>query len=202
VVHSAYYSIGYETLCLLLYDNLPFVERVMDISMERNRRVVEVLCEYPVAFVRLVDHVAISTGPMFRPEMLRSLWLPRTRELVAPARERGVLLEWHCCGRADWALPDVIELGFDAVDPISPECSDIYALHRQFGDRLTFIGNIAVDLLAEGTPQEVEADVAEHIRRLGESGGYVVKSGGSSPGMRAESVLAMAQAVQTYGWYE
>jgi hypothetical protein len=202
VVHSAYYSIGYEHLCLLLYDDLPFVKQVMDISMDRNRRIVEVLCRYPLSFIRLVDHVAISTGPMFQPDTLKSLWLPRTRELIAPAKEAGVLLEWHCCGQADWALPYVIELGFHAIDPIQPECSDIYAIHRRFGDELTLMGSISVDLLMSGTPEAVEINVTEMIHRLGRKGGFVLKGSGSAPGVLAENYSAMARAVQKHGGFD
>jgi hypothetical protein len=199
VVHSAYYSIGYENLCLLLYDDLQFVEQVMDLSRDRNRQIVEVLCQYPVSFIRLVDHVAISTGPMFQPRMLKSLWFSKTKDLIAPAKESGVLLEWHCCGRADWALPHVIDLGFNAIDPIQPECSDIYTIHRRFGNKLALMGSISVDLLASGTPGAVEAKVTEMIHQLGHQGGFVVKGSGSTLGIPAENYYAMARAVQEYG---
>jgi len=203
VIHNAYMALGYDRLSLLLYDDLPFVEYLMDVSMERNRQVIEMLCEYPVAFIRLVDHVSHGGGLFMRPELLERLWLPRTREMIAPAKEAGVPLEWHCCGQLEWALPRVIELGFDALDPIAPRCNDIYALHEQYGDLITFIGNIGADLLTTGTPEEVREDVFEHIRRLGFIGRYVVKAASSlTEDMPASNILAMSEAVREFGGHD
>ena len=48
------------------------------------------------------------------------------------------------------------------------------ALKSKLGDKLSFWGAIDQQhLLPNGTPEEIEADVAEKIRVLGEGGGYM-----------------------------
>ena len=40
----------------------------------------------------------------------------------------------HCCGKIDEIVPDVIELGFDVLHPIQPECMSFEDTYRQYGE--------------------------------------------------------------------
>jgi uroporphyrinogen decarboxylase len=77
-------------------------------------------------------------------------------------------------------------------------------LKNKFGDKLSFWGAIDQQhLLPNGTPEEIEADVAEKIRILGEGGGYMC-----SPAhivqvdTSMENVEAFIAAVKRHGVYE
>jgi uroporphyrinogen-III decarboxylase len=64
------------------------------------------------------------------------------------------------------------------------------------------LGNIDLNILGAGTPQEVEDEVRELIRDVGCSGGYIVTSGNSLAGyLKPENVIALSKAVQKYGQY-
>jgi len=48
-------------------------------------------------------------------------------------------------------------MGVDVLNPIQPECMDIYKLKDNFGDTLTFWGGISTQkTLPSGTPLEVK----------------------------------------------
>ena len=80
-------------------------------------------------------------------------------------------------GLLDWILPEIVNLGFCALNPIRTPPNDIYAINEQYGEKLCLIGNIDLaGSLGFGTPAEVMEDVQKHIRGLAPGGGYVVAS--------------------------
>ncbi len=83
----------------------------------------------------------------------------------------------HSCGSIVQLLPDIVEAGFDIVNPV--QCSaagmDPRTLKDRFGDKVTFWGG-GVDTqktLPFGTPDEVRREVRERIEVFGRGGGFV-----------------------------
>jgi uroporphyrinogen decarboxylase len=59
-----------------------------------------------------------------------------------------------------------------------------------------------MDLLARGTPQEVDETVRDLIRDVAPGGGYIVTSGNSlAHYVRPENAVALSEAVHKYGAY-
>ena len=79
---------------------------------------------------------------------------------------------------------------------------DIRAGKRRFGGRLCLIGNVDLNTLGMGTPQEVADEVRGLIRDVAPGGGYIISSGNSLAGyLRPENVLAMREALRLNGGY-
>ncbi len=83
----------------------------------------------------------------------------------------------HSCGAIEPLIGDLIEAGFDILNPVqlSAEGMDPRHLKRAYGDRITFWG-AAVDTqhtLPFGTPEEVRAEVLERLEILSPGGGFV-----------------------------
>jgi uroporphyrinogen decarboxylase len=111
----------------------------------------------------------------------------------------------HSDGNLTGLLPLVVEAGFAALHPIEP-CGDafsIYQVKAEFGTELCLFGNIDVSgPLSQGHPDQVMAEVREHIERLAEGGGYVVSSSHSiQNSIPPANFKAMLDAVLTYGPY-
>jgi uroporphyrinogen decarboxylase len=72
---------------------------------------------------------------------------------------------------------ELVDLGIDILNPIQwrADCMDRQNLKKQYGDRLTFHG--AMDnqhTLPFGSVEEVQGEVRENFRILGEGGGYIL----------------------------
>ena len=80
---------------------------------------------------------------------------------------------------------------------------DINAVKREFGSRLSIIGNIDLGYtLTRGTPEEVRAEVRQRIHDLAPGGGYAVASSNSVPEyVPLANFTAMRQATFEYGRY-
>ena len=70
------------------------------------------------------------------------------------------------------------------------------------GDLMCFWGNVPVQILISGTPQQVHDNVKELIDTLGDNGGLVIDgSTGIPKESKLEKVIAMTETVFEYGVY-
>jgi uroporphyrinogen decarboxylase len=77
----------------------------------------------------------------------------------------------HSDGRIDEIVPDLVEIGLTALNPVQPEVLDHAWLRSTFGSRLAFYGGVSTQtVLPGGTPAEVRAAVIACRTRLAPEG--------------------------------
>lgn len=111
---------------------------------------------------------------------------------------------FHTDGNVTPLLDDLVEIGVDVLNPVQPSAlGDLAALKAAYGDRLSFSGAIDThQVLPNGRPDDVRAEVKRRIQELGPGGGYILSSVHSIlVDVPPENVLAMADAAQEFGRY-
>jgi len=192
-------SLGMETFGVALYENRPFVEAVLDRYCDWAEVVAERACQLGFDVYVSTDDMAFKTAPFFSPAVFRDLVLPRYRKVA-----RKITLPWiiHSDGNLMPFLKDLLSLGIAGLHPNEKGAMDIRAMKRDYGHRVCLLGNVDLNLLGMGTPQEVEEEVRGLIRDIAPGGGYIVTSGNSLAAyLRPENCLALSRAVQKYGRY-
>ena len=107
----------------------------------------------------------------------------------------------HSCGAILPLLSDLIEAGFDCINPVQINAKDMHpeALKKEFGDRLVFWGG-GIDTqvtLMEGTPAQVREEVRRLCDIFGENGGYVFCSVHNlQANVPPENLFAVADAIR------
>jgi uroporphyrinogen decarboxylase len=99
---------------------------------------------------------------MLSPQLIRTLVFPRTKKLIDQAHEYGLKVIHHSCGCIYDIIPDLIDLGVDAIHPIQALAHKMEAdrLARDFGERVSFCGGVdAQNLMVNGTADEVYKEV-------------------------------------------
>ncbi|MBI5819168.1 MAG: methyltransferase [Verrucomicrobia bacterium] len=124
------------------------------------------------------DDLGMQTGPQISPAMYREFFKPRHQRLWSRAKQLApVKVMLHCCGGVRELMPDLIEAGLDAINPVQISCRgmDAAGLKKDFGRDLTFWGGgcDTRDLLPLGTPEQVRRHVLEQLRILAPGGGFV-----------------------------
>lgn len=180
------------------------------------RRVFEKQCEIGLANIEklaplLGDKVQVvfvsgtdfgtQRGPFLSPGAYRDLYKPFQKAINDTIHE---LTNWkifiHSCGSIYRLIPDLIEAGFDILNPV--QCSaaemDPVRLKKEFGDALVFWGG-GVDTqqtLPFGTPEEVYAEVRRRIELFSDHGGYVFNSiHNVQSNVPTENLLALFRAL-------
>jgi len=107
----------------------------------------------------------------------------------------------HSDGNVTRVLPDLIACGLDAFQPVEPKAMDIVAVKRKYGDRLTLLGNVDVDLL-RGSTEEIRNAVEKLMRDVAPGGGFAIGSANCIPDhVPAENYRALVEASLAFGRY-
>lgn len=195
---------GFEDFLVSIYTNREFVEALMDKCVDFYLKIIDMALDAGLTFLFLADDIAFKQGTLVEPGLFKELWLPRMQKLVKPARDAGVPIMFHSCGNVTGIFEDILmELGVDCINPIEPYSNDIFALKKQFGDKVSFSGNIDIaGPLAFGTPAEVDTEVKEHLEKLMKGGRYVLSTNHSIMNdIPLKNYDAMLNAMYKYGVY-
>jgi uroporphyrinogen decarboxylase len=203
---SVYESLGpipIQSFMLLIHDDIEFVKRIMDIQVDVQIAILEELRSYPFAFIEIADDLCDNNGFMVHPNFMMEVWHPRAAKTVKAAKSYDIPVSWHCCGKLDSVLPILVDWLIDGISPIQTSCNDIYAIKKEWGDRISLLGNMNIEgVLYNGTTADVVADTKEHIDRLSYNGGYVVQSSHSIvDAIPTENYLAMIDTVLEEGQF-
>jgi uroporphyrinogen-III decarboxylase len=134
-------------------------------------------------------------------ETYRSLFKPFQKAINDKIHElTGWKIFIHSCGAIYDLIPDLIEAGFDVLNPVQVSATgmDAKRLKAEFGKDLVFWGG-GVDTqktLPFGTPEEVYREVRERIDIFSEGGGYVFNTiHNILSNVPVENILAMFRAI-------
>jgi uroporphyrinogen decarboxylase len=159
--------------------------------------VAERVCAMGFDFYVSTDDMAHKSGPVFSPQVFHDLVLPRYQKVA-----EKISLPWvvHSDGNIAPLLPDLLSLPVSAIHPVERAAMDIRELKTRYGKRLCLMGNVDLNILSEGTPQDVADEVRALIRDVGSDGGYILSSGNSLPEyVRPANARAMGATVVRYG---
>ncbi|NLF06364.1 MAG: hypothetical protein GX594_00050 [Pirellulaceae bacterium] len=153
------------------------------------------------------DDLAGQTGPLFRPEIYRTLVKPRQKQLVQYIRSRTEAHVWyHTCGSCIPYIDDLREVGIDVLNPmqISAKDMDPAALKARFGERMSFWGG-AIDaqhVLPTASPDAVREHVRRNLAVWKPGGGYVFNNVHNiQAGVPPENIVALCDAAYEFGFY-
>jgi len=195
---------GLEGLSLALADDPGLVEELFRRVGQFQYRVFEHLLRFDcVGAIWHADDIAFNTQLMVNPRLLRAHLFPWYHEMNRAAHARGRLSIYHSDGALQEVLEDIVACGFDGLNPLEPSAMDIHAVKREYGSRISLIGNIDLGYtLTRGTPDEVRAEVRQRIHGLAPGGGYAVSSSNSVPEyVPFANFTAMREATFEYGRY-
>jgi uroporphyrinogen decarboxylase len=195
---------GLEGLSFALADDPDLVAALFERVGRFQYRVTENLLRFDaVGAIWHADDIAFKTQLLVSPRVLRAHVFPWYTEMNRLAHAKDRLVVYHSDGDLREVVEDIIGCGFDGLNPIEPPAMDITAVKRQYGKRISIIGNIDLGYtLTRGTAAEVRAEVRQRIRDLAPGGGYAVSSSNSVPEyVPLANFNAMREATFEYGRY-
>lgn len=202
---------GWENFFMDMVANVEFAEALMDkfldLRLTMAERALEAVGDYIDIVMVTSDDVGMIDRPLVSPALYRSLIKPRQKKTFDFFRARtGAKLFYHTDGAIYSLIPDFIEIGVDALNPIQLNAEgmgDTKRLKAEFGDKLTFWGAIDTrHVLPTGSCADVREEVKRRILDLGPGGGYVLCSVHNiQPEVPPENVVAMFDAGYELGRY-
>lgn len=183
------------------------VERLLDALMERHLAFLEKLCESVgdvVDIVRLGDDLGMDRGLFMSPATYRRLFKPRHTILCDYIHRHSAMhILLHSCGGIASLIPDLIEAGFEILNPVQTNCEGMEPkrLKRDFGRDVTFWGGgcDTRHILNRYPPAEVKRHVRERLEVFSPGGGFVFNPVHNIlPEVPPENIVAMFEAVAEF----
>ena len=107
-----------------------------------------------------------ATEPYLPPHLFGEYVVRYTAPMVEAVHRHGGFARIHCHGRIASALPQIVAMGADAIDPIEPpplgdvQMADVRA---EYGERLVLFGNLEIRDIESMSPREFEKVVARSL---------------------------------------
>ncbi len=151
------------------------------------------------------DDLGMQTGPQMSPEMYREYFKPRHRLMWERVKELAdVKIMLHCCGGVRELLPDLIDAGLEAINPVqfTARGMDVAELKKEFGREMVFWGGgcDTQHVLPNASPQEVYEHVQGQLEILVPGGGFVFQQVHNvMHNVPPENIDAMLRSVNDFG---
>ena len=181
------------------------MEQITDIYIESCNRYLDHVGKYIQVFT-FWDDVTGQNGWLIKPELYRKMIKPKQKRLVEAIKKKtDAKLFFHCCGAARGLIPDLIDLGFDILNPVqvSAKGMDTKELKAEFGKDITFWGGIDTQrVLPFAKPQDVIDEVKRRIDDLAPGGGFVFAAVHNIQALvPPENIVTMFDTALEYGKY-
>ena len=174
---------SYEGLCVALVEDRELVQAVSDrvggllVDFYRN-----LLGLGKITAVFSGDDMGFRSATLVSPADLRAFVLPWHKKIAALARERGLPYFLHTCGNVEAVMPDLIEdVGIDGKHSFEDVILPAERFQERYGGRIAVLGGVDINILAEGSPEDVKARTRRLIETCGARGRFAVGSGNSIP---------------------
>jgi len=157
------------------------VSEMLDLLVEMHLASLEKKCRSLgdiVDIIRFGDDLGMTSAPFMDLNTFRKLLKPRYKILCDYVKKNSNMkIFLHSCGSIRQYIPDLIDAGFDILNPVQTNCyeMDPAELKKEFGKDIVFWGG-GVDtssVINRGTPEDVRNDVLRRCEIFSKDGGFV-----------------------------
>lgn len=177
------------------------INRIGTFYLEMAKAEIEAGAGWLDGFVIWGD-VAYKKCTFMAPRYWREYFKPWVAQMVAHAHAHGLPVIYHGCGNVKAILPDYIEMGVDAYNPLEAKAGlDAVELRRQYGHAIAFCGNSDMQVWETGDRAAIRREVLRKLNAA-KGGGYIFQSDHSvTSAVSGPTYDLIVQLVREYGRY-
>src|ERR1051325_9724017 len=135
ILETTYLMRGVEHLMVDFHERPAHVRMLFDKLTERRCFQARRFAEAGVDVLRIGDDVATQDGMLISPFLYRQRIKPHHATIIAAARavNPDIQVLYQSDRNLTDLLPDLIEIGVTAINPVQPECMDVAEIKRRYG---------------------------------------------------------------------
>lgn len=166
---------GYENALQDMLLHPDFYEELLDKILDTHIAIVDKLDPNSVDAVMLCDDWGIQGGITMGAELWRRFLKPRVARYFDAVHDKKLWAFLHCSGDVYEIIPDLIDIGMDAIQGLQPEIVDYYNLKRRYGHRMRLWGGLGtLHFLPFKSPKQVRAEIDRLKVNMGFGGGFIL----------------------------
>ena len=196
--------VGTELLLTLMMDEPELVADMFNTELDCSLQLLDMIWDEGYTFdaISWCDDMGYRNGTFFSAPMYRELLLPAQKRAIDWAHEKGIYAHLHSCGNINEFLPDLIDAGLDALNPLEVKAGmDPVHIKQTYGDRLVLDGGINAMLWDH--IDQIEAEIVRLMPILKQNGGYIFREDHSIPdSVSLDNYRRIVQIARELGSYE
>ena len=180
VTHS--WIVGTERVLFALVEDPDWIRDMISHELETHLALLDLVWDagYEFDTVRWPDDMGYKGTQFFSLDMYRDIVKPFHKRAIDWAHAKGVRAEIHSCGDINPFVPELVEIGLDALNPLEVKAGmDPIHLKKAYGDDLVFHGGINAVLWDK--PAEIREEMERVVPVMKQNGGYIFSSDHSVP---------------------
>jgi uroporphyrinogen decarboxylase len=193
---------GFESMFIDYVQRPELIKKMAKIAIDYHIELYKKLFAEGVEIVILGDDYAGKTGTFMSPAHFAEFILPGLKTVIKEVKSMGGYIIKHCDGDF-WPLMDMlIKTGIDMLGPLEPAYMKLEKIREYSKGKMGVVGNIDVDLLSIGTPDQIIDATKELIKRVSPLGKHILSSGNTiSSSVKGENFMAMLNTAKEFGKY-
>jgi uroporphyrinogen decarboxylase len=175
--------VGYDNLCLMLYDSPDLVKAIFDHVGERLLKYYEIALQYDtVGLLMSNDDWGFKTQTFLAPDDMRKYVFPWHKKYVDLAHQHKIPAALHSCGYFGEVMEDTITyMGFDGKHSYEDTILPVEDSYEKWQGRIAILGGIGVDFIIQKSEAEITSRCRAMLQRAESRGGYALGTGNSVP---------------------
>lgn len=194
---------GLENFLLDLIERPDWAHLLLDRLTDLARRNAETLAYAGVDVLSLDDDIGMPGTMIISPTLWRTFFSPRMKLIIQSARQinPSIRVLYHSDGYYESIIPDLIEIGVDAINPIQPEYMDAERIRSKFGTDIVLWGTVGTQTaFSFNSPEQLKQEVKHRINSLGRSGLVLCPAYDiDEPDIPWQNILAFLNAAREFG---
>jgi hypothetical protein len=186
---------GYENLLFDMVDEVPELDRLVEMVRQFNLAVVEIMLQAQPDVLAYPEDLGMQVGPMIGPEQFHRYIAPSYRSILAPAREAGALIHMHSDGDIRSLLDSLIDCGVQVIN-CQEDAVGLDWLVAEAKGRVAIDLCLSARLIAFGEPGRIKDYVWRCADELSTPRGGLSLGGQLPPGVPWENIRALYEVLQ------
>jgi len=180
VFEQVTWLMGYERLCLAVYDQPDLLDAMFQRIGSIHYEFAKVLAQFPrVEIFFAGDDMGFKTQTMIDPRILIDKSICWHARMARLAHDHGKLYLLHSCGNLEAVMPALIEAGIDGRHSFEDAIEPVTAAKKRWGCHMAVLGGIDMDFLARADEGAIRQRVRDTLDVCQPGGGYCLGSGNS-----------------------
>jgi len=201
VTHS--WIVGTERLLMALVEDPDWCRDIFHHELETQLALLDMVWDagYKFDCIDWPDDMGYKGTQFFSIGMYRDLVKPYHKRAIEWAHAKGVKAHLHSCGNINTIIPELIEIGLDALNPLEVKAGmDPVHIKKTYGRDLVLHGGINAVLWDH--PDQITAEMERLIPIMKQNGGYIFSSDHSVPSSVSlddfRGIVALAKQLGSY----
>lgn len=183
VLENVVRIVGYDNLCMLLYDDPQLVADIFEhVGVRLIRHYQKCLACGTVGACISNDDWGFKTQTMLSLKDMRKYVFPWHKRIVETIHAAGRPAILHSCGYAEDIMEDIInDMRYDGKHSFEDNIMPVEKSYLKWGRQIAILGGIDLDFVCRASPEAIRQRSRAMLDLAAENGGYALGTGNSVP---------------------